>query len=453
MSLGLMRDKGVISQAEYDSALRDLSETTGLRTSREGTVVLGKWATTLYGYVEGDAISDSTRSFTDSAGNAQVARAGTPNGDNYRFTMATRDSRIGLRMLAPEMASVRTSAMLEMDFLGTQLPVGSAQPYQGTEAAYFTNPTFRVRHMNFKLETPVVDVLFGQYWQLFGWEGGFRPNTVQIQGVPGELNSRTPELLISKAFRGKLATFEVAVAATRPAQRDSGVPDGEGGVRLAVDTWTGIQTTGATGTRLVPLSVALTGLVRRVEVDAFSASPKTTVERVMNALAIDGFLPVVPVTMHKKDNSLSINGEFATGYGFADLYTGLTGGISFPALPTAGQTYTPDIDNGIVTFDSRGGLHGIQWTSYLVGAQYFLPGVDGRLWISGNYSHIESANSHFYGDPTKTTAAEDWFDVNLFVDPMDALRFGLEYSNFNTMYVDGVHAINHRVQLSGFFIF
>ncbi len=50
-------------------------------------------------------------------------------------------------------------------------------------------------------------------------------------------------------------------------------------------------------------------------------------------------------------------------------------------------------------------------------------------------------------------SAYNWFDVNLFADPTPAVRVGFEYSNYNTQYVDGVHAINHRGQLSGCFIF
>ncbi|HLK38283.1 MAG TPA: hypothetical protein VKU41_16085, partial [Polyangiaceae bacterium] len=95
-------------------------------------------------------------------------------------------------------------------------------------------------------------------------------------------------------------------------------------------------------------------------------------------------------------------------------------------------------------------------TSYLFGAQYYVPGTDGKFWISGNYSHMESANSHYYifaATTAKVRAALDWFDVNLFVDPVNAVRLGLEYANFNDMAVDGTHAINHRFQLSGFYIF
>jgi hypothetical protein len=180
----------------------------------------------------------------------------------------------------------------------------------------------------------------------------------------------------------------------------------------------------------------------------------------MSAIAVDGFIPVIPGTKNHKDNSLSLNGEFATGYGFADMYTSFTGGLSFPALPNPMMTtpapgYTPDIDSGIVTYDSAGKLHGIQWTGYLIGAQYYLPGVDGNLWISGNYSHMSSNNSRDYANPpgTGTLSVEDWFDVNLFVVPAPALRIGVEYANFNNQYVDGKHAINHRGQLSGFFVF
>lgn len=453
-----MRDKGVITQAEYEGAIRQISETAGLRAPEEGTIVVGKWATTLFGFVEADSVWDSTRSFNDLAGNTPVGRPSTPSGDNSRFTFGARNSRIGFRIKAPEaFHAVRTSALIEMDFVGTQLPVGVAQPYQGSEGAFFTNPTFRVRHMNLKIETPVVDVLMGQYWQLFGWQSAYNPNTVELQGVPGELYARTPQLRIGKTVKAKPVTLEIAVAAARPVQRDAGMPDGEGGIRVALDTWTAMQTVGSTGTQVSPLSVAVTGLVRRVRVDQWSASPKYTNDLTMSAFAIDGFVPLVPWTKDKSGNSLSIQGEFATGYGFADMYTGLTGGSSFPALPAVGMTpstpFAANIDNGIVTYDANGVLHGIQWTTYLVGAQYYLPVLNGKVWISGNYSHAESNNIDLYGAVGKVTKAEDWFDANVFVDPVGALRVGLEYANFNTMYADGLHATNHRLQLSGFFIF
>ncbi|MGA7119361.1 MAG: SHOCT domain-containing protein, partial [Polyangiaceae bacterium] len=456
-TLRLLRDKGVISQAEYDSALHDLSESVGSSAvGQQTTVVMGKWATTLYGFVEADAISDSTQSFTDLAGGGLVARAGSLAGENYRFMMGIRNSRLGLRMKAPEVSGVRTSAQFEFDFLGEPSVVGAtttAYSISGIgENAYWANPLLRVRHLNLKVETPVVDFLFGQYWQLFGWQSSYQPNTVELQGVPGELYARSAQFRISKTVKADPITFEIAVAASRPVQRDSGIPDGQGGIRLAVDSWTGVQTVGATGTQISPLSIAATGLVRRVEVNAFQAVPKTTKELTLSAFAVDAFLPVLPGTKDQKGNSLSFNGEFASGYGFNDMYTGLNGGIAipaYPAPPAGGTQAIPNIDNGTVTFDSGGGIHGIQYTTWLFGGQYYFPGVDGKIFLSGNYSHVESANTHYYGTASKTLAAEDWFDVNLFADPVPSMRIGLEYANFNTMTVDGIHSINHRIQLSG----
>jgi hypothetical protein len=455
-----MRDKGVISQAEYDSAVKDLSESVGMHAPHEGTVVMGKWATTLYGFVQADAISDSTRSFNDVAGGGLVSRAGSVPGENWRFQLGERNSRVGLRLKAPEVSGVRASAQLEFDFIGMPSIVGAtttAYSIAGvSEGTFWSNPILRVRHLNLKVETPVVDFLFGQYWQLLGWQPLYNPSTVEIQGVPGELFSRTPQFRISKTVKANPITFEIAVAAVRPVQRDTGIPDGQGGIRLALDSWTGVQTIGSAGTQISPLSIAASGLVRRVEVDQFASVPKNTKELTTSAFAVDAFLPILPGTKEQKGNSLSLQGEFASGYGFNDLYTGLTGGITFPAYPApppGGTQAIPNIDNGIVTYDNGGGLHGIQWTTYIVGGQYYFPGIDGKMFVTGSYSHVESANSHYYGAATKTLAAEDWFDVNLFADPLPAVRIGLEYANFNTMTVDGVHSLNHRLQLSGFFIF
>ena len=66
----------------------------------------------------------------------------------------------------------------------------------------------------------------------------------------------------------------------------------------------------------------MTGLLRHVAVDEFSAAPKTTNDLTMNAIAVDGFVPVIPASKKSKDNALSLQGEFSTGYGVADQYTG-----------------------------------------------------------------------------------------------------------------------------------
>ena len=154
-----------------------------------------------------------------------------------------------------------------------------------------------------------------------------------------------------------------------------------------------MQTVGATGTSIAPASIAVTGDYRHFEVpEASTLIPTSMVHTDSNAIAVDVFLPVLPAREDKRDNALSITGEFVTGAGIGDLYTGLNSGVQFPAIPNnTGLANTPtwpqNVDNGLVTYDIDPGgfaLHPIRWTSGIAGLQYYLPGLKGRVWISGN---------------------------------------------------------------------
>jgi hypothetical protein len=136
---------------------------------------------------------------------------------------------------------------------------------------------------------------------------------------------------------------------------------------------------------------------------------------------------------------------------------------NFPAWPT-------NIDQGLVAYDlTNYALHPIEWTTMFVGLEYYLPGLDGKVWVSGNYSHVVSNNSSQFArsntdvpDPTtyffetdqaQVRHGEDWWDANLFFDPVESVRVGLEFAKFYDHYVDGYTATNYRAQASGFFLF
>ncbi|HWL89230.1 MAG TPA: hypothetical protein VNO21_25680 [Polyangiaceae bacterium] len=454
-SLRLLLGKGIITQAEYDAAVRDLSETSGQRAGDNLSFVVGKWATTLYGFIEGDTIYDSTQSLNEIAGNSQIGRPGTYGGDHDRTQFSVRNTRLGLRFKAPETNGIRATGQLEMDFLGTQLAFGGANA--GTEASNYNNALMRVRHANLQIETPVVDVLIGQYWVLFGWHAKYLPATVELQGVPGEIFSRQMQVQISKTIKTDDVTFEIAVAAIRPPQRNSAVPAGQGGLRFAVNKWTAPQTLNLTGSSIQPLSFAVTADVRNVRLPELSATPKTNYDKVGASVAGDAFIPIIPGSKDHKGNSLALSGEVSTGYGSADMYTGQTGGVANPTLPTpAGATTAPvypsDLDPGIATFDAGGQLHLVQWTSFIGGLQYYLPG-SGNVFVSANYARTHSSNTGNLGAANRTRDSEDWFDFNLYWDATSAIRLAVEYANFNDKYNDGLHAINHRAQFSGAFLF
>ena len=456
-TLSLLRDKGIITPAEYDSALRDLGETVGAKAGESLSLVLSKWSATLYGFAEADLIYDTTQSLNEVPGNAQIARPESYAGSHSRLMVSIRNSRLGLRIRAPEWHGIRASAVAEMDFLGTQATTTS-------EAATFTSPLLRARLYNMKVETPVVDFLFGQSWSLFGWQPYYFPNSVEIMALPSQLFLRTPQLRVSKTIKTAPVNLELAVALARSPQRDSGTPEGQGGVRLVVNKWTGVQTINSTGTQISPFSIGISGTLRHLALTEFSAEPKNSVDLTGWGVAASAFIPVIPGRADKRGNSLSLTGEYVYGWGIADEFVGLTGGVASAALPnpmmlTPAPVYTPNIDSGLVAYTTDGVAHLVQWSTFIVGAQYTVPGLDGRLWVSGNYSRSSSVNASQLGTPGKLRAGEEFADVCIFGDVTPALRLGAEYAWFDDHYagaavkVAPADAVNQRFQFSAFYIF
>lgn len=444
-SLKLMLEKGLITQAEFDSAAADIASSLGGLSGDAPTLMISKFSATFYGFVEADNIFDSTQSFNESAGGALVAHRGTYANLHARYDMSLRNSRLGFRLRAPEWHRVRASAMLEMDFLGNQAPTVS-------EAQLFVNPAFRIRHFMMKLETPIVDIMIGQYWQLFGWQSDYHPNTVEIQGIPGQLYARTPQIRVSKTVKSDPVTFEAAIAMMRPPQRDAATPEGQAGLRLAFNHVTAVRTAGPTGTQEAPLSIAVTGDIRHFLVGGYPGQAAVgSTSLTGGGVAVDIFVPIVPGHSKKQGNSLALTGEFSYNVGDADMYTGLSGGVGFPTV-TAPLTYTPNLDAGLVGYRaSTKAFEAVKWMSMIGGLQYYFP--TGIVWVSANLSHIQSDNAQNLAAAGKGRRWETWADGNLFVDATPAIRLGLEYAYFLDRYNDGGSAENHRVQLSAFYMF
>ena len=434
--------------------------------------VLSKFSTTFYGFVEADFIRDSTQSFNDLAGNATIAKSGSFAANHDRMIFGQRNSRLGFKLKGPETEMIKSSGIAEMDFLGNQpqgqpLPVAPAGSPAVTEAAYFNNPTFRIRHFMLKLETPVVDVMAGQYWELFGWQSYFHPNTVELQGVPGQIYSRTPQLRVSKIIKTDAVNVEVAVAALRPLQRDSAIPDAQGGIRILINDFKALRTAGGTGTAVDPAGIGISGARRSFKVPNFAQTTTSTRDITSWGISADLLLPLLPAKTVNDGNALTLTASYVYGQSIADLYTGLTGGATFPALPAnamgAAQTYPQDVDNGLVSYTPDGVLHAIRWWSTIVGLQYYLP-TPLRMWVTANYSHMKSPNidvlaqasngvGNVAGAKNALFNTSDWFEGCYFIDATGAIRFGVDYAYFRQKYLDGTTGINHHVGLSAWYLF
>jgi hypothetical protein len=205
---------------------------------------------------------------------------------------------------------------------------------------------------------------------------------------------------------------------------------------------------GSTGTAADGASIGVSGVLRKFALQQFMAGTTDTNTATGWGFSVDALIPVIPGSMENRGNSLTLTGSFVRGEGIADLYTGLSGGVVLPAL--AG--FNADIDNGLVSYDAMGNLHTIDWQSFIVGVQYYLP-PSGKLWISGNFSQIESGTAQDFGPKAGTLQRERWADGNLFWDVTPAVRLGLEFAWFNQLFGDDTEATNYRAQFSAFYLF
>jgi Gram-negative porin len=416
----------------------------------EPSPVTTKWKGTLYGWLQADSLYDTTQSFADGSGGALIARPGTYAGENGRVTFSFRNSRVGFRLSAPEVMGLRASGLVEFDFNGNQ-PPGI------TETAFWSNPTMRGRQAWIKAESDYIDVLLGQTWNLFGWQPFFHPNTLQLQGIPGQVFSRSQQFRLSHTFKTEPVNIDVAVAAARPPQRDGGVPDLHGGLKLGLNGWKGQHVGGAGAAAAAdPLSLGVSGLTRQFNVIEFSATPGTDGNTESGwGVSLDALLPVIPASSLSSIGALSLQGSFQTGSGFNDQYTATTGGSTFPAFPAPamGAAPTANLDAGLATYDAAGNLHTIDWNMFVVDLQYFLPPA-GNVWVSANFSQMESGNILDFGAaPGSVFTKEQWWDVNLFWNVTPALRLGAEYASFKQTMGDDTTRENMRFQFSGFYLF
>lgn len=399
----------------------------------------GDWFIAPYGYARFDAIEDSTQSFEDGIQPNLIQRAGTYRGQHQRSNFTARDSRLGVFVGAPTYEGIRTSAQLELDFYGLV-------PSDARRSDSVIFGPLRIRHAFVKVETPVVDVIAGQYYDLFGWGSYFYPATVAYLGVPGQIYHRNPQLRVEKKIHAGDLEVMAGVAAVRAGQRDSGIPDLQAGLKISYNGWAGAAMPGFGRPTLSALSIGVSGILRHFSVPAFRYEPGAeTVKKTGQGIAINALIPVIPVkTIENRNNALTITGEFSTGSGIADMYTGMDGGSRFPLLPNPAMTapavqYQANVDPGLVTFDRNFTLQTISWKAIVVGAQYYLPIGGGRVWVSGLYTRTWS------DDIKRLTPAASWggiftkmeyVDANVGFDITPALVLGLSFQTVKQTFGD-----------------
>ena len=418
--------------------------------------VTSKWTATLYGFAEFDLMHDTTQSFSDSPGNGLIVRSGTNQltYNNGRTQTTARNSRLGVRLSAPESHGLKSSGNVEMDFMGNQ-------PTPLSEASFVNNGTFRIRAAYAKLESDYVDVLAGQYYFLFGQGPFFFPMSIWFFGMPNQAFGRTQQLRVSHTVKTEAVSLDIAGSVQRPPQRDSEVPDFQGGLKLGINSWKGPHTGGSGYPAIDPLTVSVSGTLRHFRVNEFAAAPAAT--RTANGwgISVDGMIPIIPAASAKqKGNALTLTGSFVKGAAIGDLMGGLTGGAVFPAIPPAMQggpagTYAANIDAGIVQYDSTGKLRTLDWQTFMVGLQYYLP-PNGQLSVAANYTQGDAGNitdGLTGGALGGVMKQSQFFELVALGDITPAIRAGLAWQRIAQTRGDDTTSKNNRVELSVYFFF
>ena len=424
-------------------------------------VMRARWQTSLYGFVELNGMHDATQSYGPSTNNVMLARPGTYAGQHGRTQLTANNSLFGFVLTAPTLAAMQALGHVEVDFFGVQ-------PTDATESTIYTTPSVRMRLFYLRLRKSILgpaylELLAGQYHDLFAWGGaGFYPHSIAFLGIAGEVYHREPQIRLTASIPFQCATIDVAAAAVRPVQRDSQVPDVQGGVKVAIGSWKGIGAQGFGQPEVHPAAFGVSGVWRRFAVAEFLPVPGDPKIAFGHGFAANAFLPIIPAKKAtERENALSLNAELTIGTGISDLYTGLTGGALFPTLPNpAGlmpaPLYRPNIDSGIVTYDANGNLQPINWRAIVVGFQYYLPVAEGKLWVSGNYSQLKSTNIVSLTPENSRGGVFFWqqyVDGNVYAAVHPAVHLGLSYQYTEQVFGDrpfggaNPRSHNHRGEL------
>jgi hypothetical protein len=446
----------------------------------------------IYGFIETDAIADTTQGFNEeqdnnlvpthtavSASNTNLLTNNNANnwaGEHNRSQGSIRNSRLGFDLTLPKTSGgLATEAVFEMDLMGNQADnttPGSGGPNANgsnqTEGNFFNNPTLRVRHAYMNLTyNDSLNAKIGQYWSLLGWQPYYFPGETIVMPAVGQLYRRFVQARAT--YTGSIAdeaTVEIAADAAKPPEMNSGNPETHAGLRLASTHYKAASIGGAS-TSMVGLSAGVSGAAIPIAT-AGIGNPTGY------AYAVDVAIPIIASPDGKeRGNNLIAMGEFMEGQGVGGLeLAGASMGVSGVTTASQGAAAGTAIDSGIAGINLGGNVELIKLRSWRYHLQYVLPG--GNWAVSGGYAQVEGMNLSSFASsgPTGANAAViatsafiksyagiapklQYGYVSVFWDALGWLRFAGEMNQTRDTYNDPNNrfATNNRYQLSAFFIF
>lgn len=359
-----------------------------------------------------------------------------------QWTFSARRSRLGLSLTGPVTDRIRARIVAQ------------------TTSGVANNDGLRLGHLYVGFETPIVDVLVGRTYGLFGWGGkGFAPTTAAYRSVSGQIYELTPQVRVSHILRTAPVNVEVAAAAVAPPAGNSSV-EWQLGLRLAFKRWRGAAAQGVGPAEIAPVQIALSALGRRLQTGYWDGTLPSERQAPLfgHGLALDLLVPIVPSLRHGLRNALTLTFEASVGSGIADLYPGLDGGFS-PGIPIDGETSFHFASNpeGTVGNDASGVSSTIDWCALVLGAHYHLPiGNGDRLWISAVHSRLASSNVRVLTPVLGLGGIwthGSYTDATLFGRIVDSLHASVALQVTKQEFADRTEARNRRTQVALYYFF
>ena len=450
---------------------------------------------TLGGYIKLEAIWDSTQIQKNLLG--YVARNNDPNFHHGRLKMTAENTRMWFLIKGPKIWGAQITGYIEWDF-DEHANVNTASGALGYSPH---KARIGLRHAFFRLNWPTTELLMGQYWSLMTEE---IPETANFGAATtaGQPFLRTPQIRLTQKFCD--FTFSLALAEPEnglwglsldPTQsgnsnvfagESSETPKVEGRIKYEANLWGQAPYWGAP--RGFSAGVAAAWWRTRYRGSGGSLWSGRAFDNNWDVLLYQGantnrfwgygffardqqylnhwlvegrlFIPVIPMCDKNPAGSLSILTQWFVGAGLDGYFEDFPANSSYfvsPPGPPTDATYM--IDRKLM---KRYG--GYVQAQYWFNSQWYLNAawamnkafdVDMATWVGvASTSDPVKFNQHYY--------------LTLWYRPIQALKFGLEYTYVRTEYFQragpspgsdpGVYRVtdfgeNHRLLFCGFFFF
>jgi len=430
----------------------------------------------LGGFIAMYAIWDSTQ--MNSNLSQPVARNNDPNNQHGRLKFSAERTRMHFTIKGPKVWGAQSTGFIEWDFDGG----GQEYIFNGAPGGGWASPhkaRVRVRHLMFRLNWPDTELMLGQYWSLLADDApeAAKPGT---SGIPGMIWFREPQIRLTQKFLG---TFTAAVAISNPGSgpdsiqlpgdqaatnpylgESSETPRVSGSIKYEQDLWGKAAFYG----KPRGFSARVAAAWQRSRYRAFTgvASGRifgqdgfTTVslsqgnQQYLNPWVVDSsfFIPILTTNSANLANTLSLLTHWYVGQGLdleKEAQAANSSYLTFNTLSGGTRVGDRELARQFGGFVQLQYYFTNQWFANVLWGMNRVYGVDQDQWM-GTTTGADPAKMHQH------------YYATLWYRPIQALKFGLEYTYARTDYFQKVQAASrisdfgedHRLLFVGFFFF